>query len=173
MSKYILSALGVLVALSLAAFGWWTLSPLFIDRVVDEEFEYEEEVVATTESPVQHEESVPEQTAPLQRTGTFHGADSAHRGTGTARILETTEGAVLRLEDFEVTNGPDLYVVLAESESPREHDEFGEYVELARLKGNIGNQTYTLPAGIDPEAYRSVVIYCKAFSVVFATAALN
>jgi hypothetical protein len=40
------------------------------------------------------------------------------------------------------------------------------------LKANQGNQNYELPADLDPGAFRSVVIYCKAFSVVFSTAEL-
>ncbi|MEX0916597.1 MAG: DM13 domain-containing protein [Candidatus Spechtbacterales bacterium] len=146
--------LALVVLALLVPFLWWTLSPLFIDTVVDE--------------------SLPaEDTATTVGHGTFVGADAIHKGSGTARIIQTPEGSVLRLEDFEVTNGPDLYVLLTNNETPRSHDDFGEYVELAPLKGNIGNQTYQLPDGTDPGMFKSAVIYCKAFSTVFATATLN
>ena len=36
-----------------------------------------------------------------------------------------------------------------------------EYVELDRLKGNIGNQNYVIPADLDVSQYGSVVIYCS------------
>ena len=44
--------------------------------------------------------------------------------------------------------------------------------EVARLKGNVGDQNYALPADLDLSTYRSVVIYCKRFGVVFSTAEL-
>jgi hypothetical protein len=43
-------------------------------------------------------------------------------------------------------------------------------LNLGPLKGN---QTYELPAGFDPEKYRSISIWCKRFSVNFATAPLG
>jgi 2-polyprenyl-6-methoxyphenol hydroxylase-like FAD-dependent oxidoreductase len=44
--------------------------------------------------------------------------------------------------------------------------------EVARLKGNIGDQNYELPADLDLSQYRAVVIYCKRFSDIFSTAEL-
>jgi hypothetical protein len=37
----------------------------------------------------------------------------------------------------------------------------------------LGNQNYDIPAGTDLSRYQSVVIYCKPFHVVFATATLR
>ena len=44
---------------------------------------------------------------------------------------------------------------------------------MSKLKGDIGNQRFPLPAGIDMLTFNSVVIYCKLFRVVFAVATLN
>lgn len=169
MKKTLLYTLGAVVIVGGAAFAWWTISPLFIDRVVDEELAYEQ---AKAEGNTTNDAAAAARPTVLAE-GTFMGADAAHRSSGTARIVETADGAVLQLEDFEVTNGPDLYVLLTEEAAPAAHAEFGEYIELARLKGNLGNQNYMLPDGVAANAYGSVVIYCKAFSVVFATAALE
>ena len=93
--------------------------------------------------------------------------DEFHFGRGTARLIETAPGVyVVRLEDFEVRNGPDLYVYL----SPVADDYTRSAVELGRLKADKGNQNYEVPAGIDPSDARSVVIWCRQFSVLFATA---
>jgi hypothetical protein len=46
------------------------------------------------------------------------------------------------------------------------------FVEIAPLKGNIGDQNYELPASVDLERFRAVTIWCKRFSVNFATAPL-
>ncbi|HYU20661.1 MAG TPA: DM13 domain-containing protein, partial [Chloroflexota bacterium] len=48
----------------------------------------------------------------------------------------------------------------------------GGAFEIARLKGNVGDQNYELPADLDLSAVKSVVIYCRQFSVVFSTAEL-
>ena len=108
------------------------------------------------------------------RSGEFVDADSFHKGAGTATIYDLPDGRrVLRLEDFEVTNGPDLHVLLATGEAPTGRDDIGDYLDLGKLKGNIGNQNYDLPADIDISQYQSVVIYCEPFHVVFSTATLN
>ncbi|MGQ0550737.1 MAG: DM13 domain-containing protein [Armatimonadota bacterium] len=108
-------------------------------------------------------------------TGKFAGTDDVHKGEGKALIVQLPTGQrFLRFEEFKVTNGPDLYVYLSGHSSPRNraqlHD--GGAFEIGLLKGNIGNQNYELPATVDPTKYRSVVIYCKRFSVLFASAEL-
>jgi hypothetical protein len=47
-------------------------------------------------------------------------------------------------------------------------------IELGRLKADTGNQNYPVPAGAldDPGTAASVVIWCKQFSHLFATAPL-
>lgn len=71
-------------------------------------------------------------------------------------------------------NGPDLYVYLSGHPMPRSSAQLHEQgaFEVARLKGNVGDQNYALPADLDLSTYRSVVIYCKRFGVVFSTAEL-
>lgn len=74
---------------------------------------------------------------------------------------------VLRFEGFKVTNGPDLFVVLLSADgSP------SEGIRLGALKGSEGNQNYELPMGIDLAKFSRVVIWCRAFNVVFGTADL-
>jgi len=106
--------------------------------------------------------------------GQFIGADSFHVGSGTASIFQQDDNRVLRLEEFSVTNGPDLHVILVRHPAPGSRSDVGEdYVDLGELKGNQGNQNYDVSAGVDLSVYQSVVIYCVPFHVVFATATLN
>ena len=111
--------------------------------------------------------------APLAlRAGTFHGSDDFHFGHGTARLIETAPGSfVVRLEDFSVRNGPDLYVYL----SPNADGYADGAIELGRLKADKGNQNYRVPDGSigDADEIASVVIWCKQFSHLFATAPLE
>jgi hypothetical protein len=50
--------------------------------------------------------------------------------------------------------------------------EASDFVDLGRLKGNIGNQNYDIPAGTDLSKYDTVLIWCKQFSVLFGSAEL-
>lgn len=113
----------------------------------------------------------------LLRLGQFGAMDdNLHTGQGRAAIYDLGGGErVLRLEDFRVTNGPDLYVYLSASADPRRAAELraAPAVNLARLKGNIGNQNYSLPADLDLAPYRTVVIYCKKYDVIISTAPLR
>ena len=107
----------------------------------------------------------------IARAGSFHGSDDFHFGRGTARLIETSPGTfVVRLEDFAVRNGPDLFVYL----SPSADGYADGAIELGRLKADTGNQNYAVPAGAldDPDRAASVVIWCKQFSHLFATAPL-
>ena len=107
--------------------------------------------------------------------GEFRDADGFHKGSGIAVLYRLPDGSdLLRLEEFRVTNGPDLRVILSAHPDPMSQADLdsGGYVELGRLKGNIGNQNYPVPSDIDPLQYRSVVIYCKPFRVLFSIAPL-
>lgn len=112
----------------------------------------------------------------LVASGQFGGIDGFHKGEGKARLYRLSDGnLLLRLEEFKVTNGPDLYVFLSGHPAPRNSGQVheGGALEVARLKGNIGNQNYALPPNVDLSKFKSVVIYCKQFSVVFSTAELS
>lgn len=110
----------------------------------------------------------------LVATGDFRDADRFHKGSGKARLYDIPAvGRVLRFEEFKVTNGPDLRVLLATEPLPTNRHDLGEYIELGPLKGNVGDQNYEIPEDAEVARYASVVIYCKPFHVVFATATLN
>lgn len=108
-------------------------------------------------------------------SGQFGGVDGFHKGEGKALVVQLPDGErFVRFENFKVTNGPDLYVYLSGHPAPRNGAQLHEIsaLEVGRLKGNIGNQNYPLPAGTDISKFKSVVIYCKQFSVIFSTAQL-
>ena len=136
---------------------WYLASPLWID-------------VRVAESA-----SAAETTNVLAR-GQFRGADSVHKGSGTAILYQGTEGRrLLRLTEFQVTNGPDLKVWLVGKANVTSSQDVtdNDYLALGRLKGNIGDQNYDIPANVDLSQYHSVVIWCEQFSVLFAVAALS
>jgi hypothetical protein len=93
-----------------------------------------------------------------------------------ATIYEGPDGSrVLRLEDFRVTNGPDLHVILVNASDPQSRDDVTSagYVDLGSLKGNVGNQNYVIPNDVEIPENGSIVIYCQPFHVVFSVASLQ
>lgn len=108
------------------------------------------------------------------KSGQFHPVE--HRGAGKATIYQLTDGRrILRFENFDVLNGPDLYVYLSGAEDANDEATIlnSGYISLGRLKGNQGNQNYEIPPDLDLDTYRSVSIWCQRFSVNFATAPLR
>lgn len=114
--------------------------------------------------------------ATVLASGQFGGwIDGIHRAEGSASVYRLSDGSrVLRLENFTSTNGPNLYVYLSGDPAPRNSAQLHENgdFEVGRLKGNIGNQNYALPSSVDLSKFKSVVIYCKQFHVVFGSATL-
>jgi hypothetical protein len=73
-----------------------------------------------------------------------------------------------------VDNGPDLKVYLSPEPSSAEEGAFDDgSVSLGDLKGNIGDQNYEIPRGVDLERFRSAVVWCERFGVGFAVAPLG
>jgi Electron transfer DM13 len=101
-------------------------------------------------------------------TGQFEGTDEFHFGRGTASLIEVEPGRYhLRLDDFSVRNGPDLYVYL----STDADDYARDALELGTLKATDGSFGYDVPEGTDVGRFRSAIIWCKQFSHLFAVAA--
>jgi hypothetical protein len=102
-------------------------------------------------------------------SGQFMGVgDGIHDAEGIAKQISLEDGRqFVRFENFKVTNGPDLFVYLATDKSA------SDFVDLGKLKANNGNQNYQIPSGTDLSKYNTVVIWCKAFSVLFGSAELK
>ena len=102
--------------------------------------------------------------------GTWQGADEFHFVEGRVLIVETEPGVyTLRVEDFSVRNGPDLFVYV----SPDPAGYTSEAVKLGELKATDGAFNYEVPAGVTLEQMRSAVVWCDAFAVLFGSAELN
>lgn len=102
-----------------------------------------------------------------------------HTTTGTVKIVRLPDGSrVLRLEQLDTSNGPDLRVWLTDApvkEGTAGWHVFddGKYVSLGKLKGNEGDQNYPIPADVTLSEYSSVAIWCDRFDVSFGAAALT
>ena len=110
------------------------------------------------------------------KLGDFRDADGFHKGSGQATIYRGPDGShLLRLENLDVTNGPDLHVILTPHENPEDRGDVNTagYIDLGKLKGTKGDQNYPIPDDVDIDAQGSVVIYCKPFHVIFSVASLQ
>ena len=190
--RMLLGAL-IILAIPVVVLGWYLFSPLFINKTVEEEFPLtisaeipedmsrsEVEGIMEGMAKVNGEmiEAMPdtEREALVISTGSFHDADGFHKGSGQATVYTLADDVLLlRFEDFRVTNGPDLHVLLSGHPDPGSQSQVKDdgYIDLGKLKGNIGNQNYEIPSGTDVSQYRSVVIYCKPFHVIFSAAPLS
>jgi len=113
------------------------------------------------------EEMMDESGDSMMKMGEFVGL-AGHSGEGIAKIIDVQDGAsYLRFEDFTVTNGPDLFVYIAQDGDVKNG------INLGKLKGSSGNQNYELPENTDLEVYNTAVVYCKLFGVYFAEATLK
>jgi hypothetical protein len=150
----------MLMVLAVAIFAiaaWYAFRPerLIIDQKVNEQF--------------------PTASAASSKlaSGQFH--SGAHETKGTATVFQLADGKkTLRLTDFATSNGPDVRVYLVAANDAKDNDTVTNagFIEVGTLKGNIGDQNYDLPAGVDLAKYRAVTIWCKRFGVNFGTAPL-
>jgi hypothetical protein len=159
----------VLVYLAVGVFGVQTL---FYDSEVNEDFTATSSA-SRGQDPSQAAESTPRDPVVVS-SGRFHAV--AHPGTGDAIVYRLGDGSyVLRLENLDIFNGPALYVYAVAAEDANDNKTVlnTSILDLGPLKGNKGNQTYELPAEFNPEKYRAISVWCRRFSVNFATAPLG
>ncbi|MFG3555773.1 DM13 domain-containing protein [Micromonospora sp. NPDC047557] len=175
-SRVAWAGLAAAVLVTALALYWFQPWKLFTDTYVDEALP---PVVTTSTAPT------PASAAPsatpagnaILTAGEF--VTHEHRTTGSAEIHRLADGRhQLVIRNLNTSSGPDLRVWLTDQPVTlgkagwRVFDD-GEWVELARLKGNQGNQVYEIPASVDPRDFRSVSIWCKRFAVSFGAADLK
>ena len=96
------------------------------------------------------------------RLGTFTGK-SNHVTTGTVEVLKTE---VVLLDDFSFDGAPDPKVALGK-------DGYDKDTLMGLLKSNSGKSSYAIPAGVNPDDYNEVWIWCEKFNVPLGVAKLN
>lgn len=163
------------------AFGYFGVQTLWVDDEVNEAgptFEsgatVDEDTDDGTADPAT--DAGPPPDAPVVETvasGQFISRD--HATEGTAAVL--TDGSpqrFLRFTEFATDNGPDVNVYLSTAAPDADSGAFDDdYVDLGDLSGNIGDQNYEIPEGVDLGRYRTVVLWCVRFGVPFGAAPLD
>ncbi|MEU6039436.1 DM13 domain-containing protein [Actinomadura sp. NPDC047616] len=169
---------GVLVvgaAVGLALFQPWLL---FVDEEVNEAGPAVVSSPGAAATPTATGQAQGQDVGPrVLASGAF--ISHEHETSGMVKVIRLADGRrVLRLEELDTSNGPDLRVWL--SDQPVKGGtagwgvfDDGAYVELGKLKGNKGDQNYAIPADADLDELTSVSIWCKRFKVSFGAAELR
>ena len=178
--KLVIAAVAVVLVVVVAALWWFQPHKLFIDQRMDEALPgLGVPAAGTGESPAGDgiAPADPGTGGAASEVVTVASGDIRsldHTSSGRALVVELADGSqVLRFEDLDTDNGPDLRVYLSTASADGPDDAFDDdFVDLGALKGNVGNQNYELPSGVDSDQYQSAVIWCRRFAVGFAVAPL-
>ena len=163
-SKIILA----IVVVCVLALSWWLVSPLFLNQAVDEELPPSSLTTEQEDETPASETDQSEPTTPADFSGTFVDGEKNYQTSGNIKTVTADDALYLRFEDFQTTNGPDLFVYLVEPGK-----ETADGIRLGALKGNQGDQNYVLPKDVDLTKYSRVVIWCRAFDADFGTGDLT
>ena len=170
---WLIAALVGLVAVVALVLFWFQPQKLFIDDRVDEAIPTA--APPTTAPPSPGPSAAPPTTAgPVEvARGDFVSLD--HGTSGVARVLDLPDGKrIVRLEGLDTDNGPDLYLYLTTNAADGDEGAFDDdFVNLGRLKGNLGDQNYDLATDADLARYGTVVIWCDRFNSAFGAADLT
>jgi hypothetical protein len=90
-------------------------------------------------------------------------------GSGGVRIVSLGADRFVRFENVDIAGAPDMYVYL----SDRTDGKPGTYLDLGKLKATNGSFNYAVPATADLAGVKSVVVWCRAFSVTVTYAVMQ
>jgi hypothetical protein len=149
---------GAIVLLALGAFGlnWYQPWKLFTSRTIIDS---------------------PPASSTLVASGAL--VSHEHKTSGTVELVQLPDGRYqVIFRELSTSDGPDLRVWMTDREvvpgkEGWEVFDDGQWVELGKLKGNLGLQVYDVPPGTDVTRFKSVTIWCKRFSVSFGAAPLS
>lgn len=155
--------------------GVYLLSPLFIQKELNEDSplindaldsmnektrqEFDNAVQNSQE--IQTQEGMPS-TAQVISQAEFK--PRAHEVEGKALLIQEGENKIIRFEEFQTINGPNLHIYLASDLSSQ------DFIDLGPIKATKGNVNYNLPEGVDTEKYNKVLVWCVPFRVLFSYA---
>ena len=174
-------------------FAWYFISPIFINKKIVEENIFEKSKTLSNENEDENKNknanqntnsntnlnltndnqstninnpNIPETDIKSPKVifqGDIQKVD--YEAKGKFKIYNTKDGLFLRVEDLDVINGPDLYLVFA-----NEKKSLGlkDFVLISSLPANQGSFNVKIPDGLNPEDYKYLFIHCKRFSHTFA-----
>ncbi len=117
--------------------------------------------IATSDTPT----VVIEPTDKVLFSGSF--TSGAHTTSGAAKLIESADKKkFLVLDNLKSDAGPDLRIYLAEDKTAK------VFTEITKTVVN-GNTKLEVPATANTDKQKTVLIWCKQFSVLFGSAELK
>jgi len=105
--------------------------------------------------------------------GTVRDGDMSHPAAGRAAVVKTGDGKrLLTVRNLSIRPAGAVRVYLV----PRKvrGSSIGKnFKDLGRLKGNKGNQKYTIPRSVDLRRYNTVIFWCVPFTQTLGRADLR
>ena len=158
---------------------WYLVSPVFRGYELNEdlpgkqEFEVPEEKREEFNKAMQEmapqvvakSEGMPDAGFRILAAGDFK--PKWHDVKGQAFLIEVGNKKVVRFENFETLNGPELHIYLGADLEAR------DYVDLGKIRATRGNVNYDVAAGTDTAKYKYVMVWCEPFRVLFSYAELK
>ncbi|MBI2774131.1 MAG: DM13 domain-containing protein [Chloroflexi bacterium] len=168
-------AAAVVAAIVIAGAGWYLGSPLFIRTTLNEELPT---FMPAATQPATALPSgrvgvapVPEPQVAILAKGELQFVDNLHNGKGPVTLVRVGEQRVLRFQDVSITNAPDVHVYLSRETGGKWSEATSLY--LGPLKATNGSFNYDIPANADLSLYKSVVVWCRVFTVLITWADLK
>lgn len=152
------------------ALAWYLGSPLFIRTTVNEALPTARPTIAAGTAIVSVTAAPPSPPVTLA-SGELGRVDALHNGTGTVLLVRTGDALVVRFENVAITNAPDVHVYLSAEQGGRWSEATSVY--LGPLKATNGSFNYLVPAEQSSSLARSVVVWCRQFSVLVTWADLH
>lgn len=146
MKKKVLYTIGTLISIAILSFGYYAISPLFINIKINDT------------NPAINTPSIAS-TQPISQSNVI--GTTGHPASGTVRVIEVGGKSYIRYENFKTINGPDIYVYLAKDLEAQ------NFISLGKVRGTEGNINYLIPKDINLKEYKYVMTWCKQFGVLF------
>ncbi len=119
--------------------------------------------------------------APTVYTAMLTVVPAVRQARGKVTLYRSADGSLLlRFDDFDVTNAPQMAVYLVAAATPptdlktaikkEDFDTDVSHFEVGPLLGSHGNQQFDLPRELPITRYQSVVIYSESLRIVYAFA---
>ena len=175
--KIIFSIIGVIVI----GIGYFFLSPLWRNVKLDEALpqaqvvkdnmetmdtatkeQFMKEVEAMKDKVMVKTDSMPSNAPAVLKEAML--IARAHDVKGKVLLVQVGGEKIIRFENLKTINGPDLRIYLSTGLNKN------DVVDLGAIRATEGNVNYAIPSGTDTTKYHNVLIWCRAFGVLFSYA---
>jgi hypothetical protein len=145
----------------------YVIVPQFVKRTLVEDLPVATAPPPVTSAPAQDASAAPTVEPLLE--GHLVRISVVDYGSGTVRVVRVGSERFVRFEEVDIAGAPDMYVYL----SDRSDGKPGTFVDLGKLKATNGSFNYAIPADVDLAPVRSVVVWCRRFTVTVTYAVLR